>query len=160
MIQRVQSLFLLGVAICMLLALVFPIWEKDYIENDKKLQIYALYSKEVQPDNGETIEEYFPYALAGIFGIMAAVVALVEIFKYKNRLTQIKLGALNSLLMSAFLGIALYLTFQSEKIVAPGNQGDYELGLFLPCIALILNVLANRFIRKDERLVRSVDRIR
>ena len=37
---------------------------------------------------------------------------------------------------------------------------DMTFGLFLPAAALICNMIANRFIRKDERLVRSVDRIR
>ncbi|MDH3711846.1 MAG: DUF4293 domain-containing protein [Cyclobacteriaceae bacterium] len=32
--------------------------------------------------------------------------------------------------------------------------------MYLPAVALILNLLANRFIRRDESLVRSVDRLR
>ncbi len=159
MLQRVQSLFLLAVVLCMLFSLFFPVWNKINPENEVLIEIYGLYSKQTQP-GGEIRQEIFPFALIGGFVIVAAIIAFVEIFQFKNRLNQIKMGALNSLVMSSVLGLSLYLSFQEEKIFVPQIQGQYGLGLFLPCIALIFNVLANRFIRRDEKLVRSVDRIR
>jgi len=159
MIQRVQSLFLLGVTICMILTLLFPIWEKPDLDDQTRFVVYGLFGEKI--NSSGTIEQtLFPYVLIGGFAILAAVIAVIEIFIYKNRLTQIKLGTLNSLVMSGVLGIIIYLTFQQEKIFAPGTKGDYGLGLFFPCVALLLNVLANRFIRRDENLVRSIDRIR
>ncbi len=160
MLQRVQTLFLMSVILCMVLSLFFPIWQKADLDQDTLFKVYALYGKEVKPDGTEAVLEYFPYLLVGIFAIASAGVALVEIFQYNNRLTQIKMGALNSLLMSSVLGISLYLTFQVEKIIAPETRGDYGIGLFMTCFGLILNVLANRFIRRDEKLLRSVDRLR
>ena len=91
---------------------------------------------------------------------MAAAVALISISKYKNRLTQIKLGALNSLLIAGAMGTSLYFTMNSEKIIDPAVQGSYQIGFFMPVAALIFNLIANRFIRRDEKLVRSVDRLR
>jgi len=38
--------------------------------------------------------------------------------------------------------------------------GKYGFGLYLPGIAVIGNLLANRFIRRDEKLVREADRLR
>ncbi len=160
MLQRVQSLFLLGVVSCMVLSLLFPIWQKQDPAQDSLFQVYALYGQEVKSDGSLEIVETFPYLLIGIFAIVSAAVALIEIFQFNNRLTQVKMGALNSLLMSTVLGIALYLTFQVDKIVAPESRGDYGAGLFITCVGLICNVLANRFIRRDENLVRSVDRLR
>ena len=160
MLQRIQSLFLLGVVLSMVFSLFLPIWQKADPAQDSLFKVYALYGQEVKSDGSEEIVEAFPYLLIGIFSMVSAAVALVELFQYHNRLTQIKMGALKSLLMSTVLGIALYLTFQVEKIIAPESKGDYGLGLFATCIALILNVLANRFIRRDENLVRSVDRLR
>lgn len=144
----------------MVLSLFFPIWQKPNPAQDSLFKVYALYGQEVKSDGSKEIVETFPYLLIGIFAMASAAVALIAIFQYHNRLTQIKMGALNSLLMSSVLGIALYLTFQVEKIIAPESRGDYGLGLFLTCIGLICNVLANRFIRRDEKLVRSVDRLR
>jgi len=159
MIQRVQSLFLLGVTICMITTLFFPIWVKTNPDDLTMFVVYGLFGEKVDP-SGNIEQILFPYALIGGFSILAAIISLVEIFSYSNRLTQIKLGTLNSLVMSGVLGVIIYLTFQQEKIFAPGTKGDYGLGLFFPCVALLLNVLANRFIRRDDNLVRSVDRIR
>ena len=69
---------------------------------------------------------------------------------------QMKLSALNSLFMAATLGISVYYGTGMVKEYA----GGYGLGLFLPGAAMICNILANRYIRRDERLVKSVDRIR
>ena len=160
MLQRVQTLFLLGVFLCMVLSLFLPIWQKADPAQDSLFKVYALYGQEINSDGSDEIVEVFPYLLIGIFAVLSAAIALLEIFQFNNRLTQIKMGALNSLLMSTVLGIALYLTFQVEKIVAPEARGDYGFGLFATCIALICNVLANRFIRRDENLVRSVNRLR
>ena len=41
-----------------------------------------------------------------------------------------------------------------------GPDGVFLLGFFMIPVAMIANTMANRFIRKDEKLVRSVDRIR
>ena len=112
MLQRVQSLFLLGVVLCMIISLFLPIWEKAVPDDNSVFRVYALNAKEVQSDGAEVVVESFPYLLIGIFAIAAAAVASLEIFQYHNRLTQIKMGALNSLLMSTVLGISLYLTFQ------------------------------------------------
>jgi uncharacterized YccA/Bax inhibitor family protein len=103
---------------------------------------------------------YFPYTISGGLALIGAFIAVVEIFKYKNRLTQIKLGMLNSLVMVASLLLLVILSYFDQKELMPTIQGIYEPGLFLPAAALIFNSLANRFIRKDEKLVRSIDRIR
>jgi len=161
MIYRIQSLFLLGVAICMLLLLVLPIWHETNPENTEiaKLNAYGLVHHEIgAPDTRITVNRV-PLMIA-ITAVLGAVVAILEIFKYKNRLTQIKLGALNALIMAVTLGAAWYFSYQAETWVAPQTQGEYEIGFFVLPIALLLNVLANRFIRRDEKLVRSVDRLR
>lgn len=165
MIQRIQSVFLLGVAICMVVLLFSPIWEKFDTERVQRITLDAWSMVHTQKEiiNGE--EQMVEVARVhtfyiGILAIIAALVALYEIFQYNNRLTQMKLGALNSLLMSAVLGTSVYFIYQGIRIFAPDNQGNYQIGIILATIALFLNLLANRFIRRDENLVRSADRIR
>ncbi|GJM29210.1 MAG: hypothetical protein DHS20C17_18450 [Cyclobacteriaceae bacterium] len=119
----------------------------------------ALYT-EVHTQNQPVIQEYFPTVVLSILAIGAMVVALFEILAYRNRVNQMKLGALNSLLLAGFLGLAVYFTFRLEKMVSLPVEGNYDFGMYLPAVALVCNLLANRFIRKDEALVRSVDRIR
>ncbi len=165
MIYRIQSLILLGVAICMGLVLLFPIWSKTNPQTNEKAQLdayYLIYQTEAAGnanENFEVQEKRVAYVIA-ILAFLACIVAFYEIFRHDSRLTQIKLGALNAVLMAGTLGACVYFSFQGEKMVDTGSQGTYDLGFILPGIALILNLLANRFIRRDEKLVRSVDRLR
>jgi hypothetical protein len=74
-------------------------------------------------------------------------------------MTQVKLGALNVLIISVSLVTIIWFTNQTYELW-PESIGKYGLGIFFPAIALLSNMMANRFIRKDERLVKSMDRIR
>ncbi len=159
MIQRVQSLFLLGVAFSLAASLFFPIWEKQDTNNGSGVILEAFYA-ETHSVGQPVTREYFPTAILAIVALVAISLAVIEIFQFRNRLNQIKLGAVNSLVMAGFLGIAIYFTFRLEEMVPVPGEGTYEFGLYLPAIALICNLLANRYIRKDDSLVRSVDRIR
>jgi hypothetical protein len=144
------------------LVLVFDIWQETDLEGGEQVVLNA-YSLSVYEDPaGEQLQvsrEEGTWIIA-IFATLAAITAFYEIFRYDNRLTQIKLGALNSLFMGATLGFAVYYSFEGEVIIDDATRGNYDIGFILPCIALIMNVLANRFIRRDEKLVRSVDRLR
>jgi drug/metabolite transporter (DMT)-like permease len=159
MIQRVQSLFLAGVAICLAAALFFPIWQKIDPESHTGVVLKAMHT-EVHSAEEPVKLELFPTVFLGILACAGIVVAVIEIFQYRNRLSQMKLGALNSLIMAGFMGLSVYFTFRMEKMISIAGEGTYDLGMYLPAAALICNLLANRFIRKDEALVRSVDRIR
>jgi hypothetical protein len=149
--QRIQTVFLVIVILVLLVSLIFPIWSADVNGEARVLTGFYYLS------NGAY--QYNPYSLTAIFAIAAATIALTEITKFKNRLTQIKLGALNSLLLVAVLGLAFYFSNQLMKDIV-GPKGKYGLGMWLPFVAVICNLLANRFIRRDEKLVRDSERLR
>lgn len=159
MIQRVQSLFLLGVVISMILILFFPIWEETAPAQNQEttLDAYSLALVSVSGTEEQVQQESSTLVIA-ILSVVAAITSLYEILRYRNRLTQMKLGALNNLLIMGVLGASWYYSFQGEAYLE--GRGDYELGFFLPAIAIMLNIMANRYIRRDEKLVRSVDRLR
>lgn len=166
MIQRIQSILLLGVSICMGMVLAYYIWGEANPEKTKgilfsaiDMQIIDFGQGVVDKTDDVIIETQSTWYLAGL-AILAALVSLFSIFQFKNRLNQMKLGALNSLLMVSYLGICFFKVNQFEELVNPQVQGNFQLGFFLPAVALVLNAVANRFIRKDEKLVKSVDRIR
>ena len=162
MIQRIQTLFLIGIAVCMSLVLYFPIWAENNAEGTEQMVLTAFkadqvalpYNSTVVPINSSST--IYIAILAGL----ASLVAIYGVFQFKNRLTQMKLGALNSLLMAGTLGLAYYNIYQFESSFSPQTQGAFLMGFFLPAIAMIFNMASNRFIRKDEKLVKSVDRIR
>ena len=158
MIQRIQSIFLLIVAVTMLSMLFMQTWSIRVEDEQKTFIISPLYAME-KIDGQDLQTVTFPYTAVGILVLLSGIVAIVEIFKYNNRLTQIKLGALNALLISATLVVSMFLIYNTQKSYLP-NYGGYGIGIYFPVIGLVFNLLANRFIRRDEKLVRSVDRLR
>lgn len=164
MIQRVQTLFLLAVAITMGLLFVFPIWEKSNLSKTRKVELDALYYYEYEAASASSAgwEEVSitPVFYIGIAAGLSAILAIIVIFLFKNRILQMKLSALNAFLIMASLGISAYFIYNGENEMGFESKGVFKPGFFLPVGALLLNSLANRFIKKDEKLVRSVDRIR
>jgi len=158
MLQRIQTVFLLFVVLLMGAMLMLPLWTYSPEDSEVFYGLRAFYFVNVNPEAGEEFRVYFPFSIIATLGIASITVGIIEIGKFKNRLLQMKLGALNSLLMAGAMGLGVYFAtdLMSEKEVT----GAYGIGLFLPAAAMICNVIANRFIRKDEKLVRSVDRIR
>lgn len=164
MIQRIQTLFLLGVAICMGLMLAFPLWEKENNDHSKKISLDVYYLRTFASERTEIVswkeESAKPvFYIAGI-AVLAALLALYSLFRYDNRKLQMRLGAYNALLIMINVALVVYLIYMGEKELGQHEKGEFYIGFYLPLAALIFNSLANRFIRKDEKLVRSVDRIR
>ena len=160
MIQRIQTIFLVFVIACMGTFLYLPIWGKVDIETGEIHQIKALYHEHITEEGSMVVYDYMPYILAGILAGVIILISIVELFKYKNRLLQMKLGMINSLLIVGVLGILMWLVFTGQKEWLPTIAGKFGAGLFMPALAMIFNRLAIRSIKKDEDLVRSVDRIR
>lgn len=157
MLQRIQSLFLLGVVICMIALLFSPIWSEDGKVAQEKMQFNTLALSKIS--NGqEEVQQNTIYM--SIIAFLVAGLAGYEIFSYKYRLRQRMLGGINSLIMILLIGIAFYITYTADQSYQPDQQGKYQIGFFLIMIAIVLNILANRFIMRDEKLVRSADRMR
>lgn len=152
--QRKQTIFLALSGACMILMIFFPAWQA--IDNGIEKVLFPLHYSVTE--NGQKTTIYFPYALSAILAAAAATIAFMEIGKYENRMTQIKMGALNSLVMAASLGSLVY--FATQLIKANQVAGAYGLSLWLPAGAMVFNMIANRFIRRDEKLVRDSERIR
>lgn len=152
--QRKQTVFLVIVGACMVISIFFPIWisHADGIER----QLFPLHYSTIEGDIKSTI--YFPYSLTAMCAIAAATIAFFEIGKFNNRMLQIKLGALNSLFMAGCIGSAVY--FATDLIKLNQESGSYGFALFLPVVAMVCNMIANRFIRRDEKLVKDSDRLR
>lgn len=160
MIQRIQTIFLILMIACMSAFLYLPIWGKMDADTGETHQIKAFYHEQFTEGDAIYLYEYMPYALAGILASLIILISLVEIFKYKNRVLQMKLGMFNSLLIVAVLAVLMWFIFSGQEEWLPTIAGKFDAGLFMPAIAMILNRMAIRSIKKDEDLVRSVDRIR
>ena len=136
MLQRIQTIYLLIAAITSAgLIFVFSVWENSAGE--------SVYAQDV-------------LIAFGMF-LASAAISLVSIFMFKNRKLQFVLGRLNIILNLFLLGVFVYWS-----LTLPGEMDVSEkgIGMFLPIISIVFIVLANKAIKKDEDLVKSVDRLR
>jgi hypothetical protein len=157
MIQRIQSVFLLLLALAMLSMLALPLWHKIDGLTNQELTLTAFgFTAKGMPQPAST----GPVWLIGLLAGASAAVAIFEIFQFRNRGKQLLLGTVNLLLITATIGAGFYFSSQGEQLLNVKLAGQYMAGFYLPTLALMLNLLANRFIRRDEQLVRSMDRLR
>ena len=160
MIQRIQTLFLILYIIALVSTFFFPIWQKiSFDENNAIDVIVTGYISGVDFNNGDSSVLYDNFLISGLV-IVSCIVAALSIFSYKNRLNQIKLGALNSFITSVLIIYFLYDIFYNEQYININDKISFLISFYLIFLAIFFNFLANRFIRKDELLVRESERIR
>ena len=144
MIQRVQTIYLLIAAIISGgLTLVFSLWT-----NVEKMLFYAIDAFA----SNDLLLKFIP-----ILFVVSALLSFIAIFLFKNRKLQFVLGRLNILTNLFLLGLLIYqsLNLSGETVVS-----EKGIGLVLPIIVIFLLAIANKAIKKDEDLVKSVDRLR
>jgi Domain of unknown function (DUF4293) len=174
MIQRIQSVFLALIVLSMVAFVALPLWTKTDPATGEVATLTAFGLSSVRGTQAAasgaiSSSQHTPESVwyIGVLALAAAVVALYEIFQYRNRLLQMKLGLLNSVLIAGTLGALVYtVVYKAEFFLGgtPGQPatllGDKLPGFWLPIVSLICNVLANRFIKRDDDLVRSSNRLR
>lgn len=136
MIQRIQTVYLfLAIFASAGLIFVFSLWQDDVGQ-----PVFAQDMINV---------------LLAFLG--SAVLSLISIFLYKNRQLQFVLGRLNILLNLILLGLFVYwsLTLSGEMQIS-----EKGIGMLIPIVSIVFLVMANKAIKKDEDLVKSVDRLR
>ncbi len=84
-----------------------------------------------------------------------AIVAAWSIFLFKTRVRQINMVSWSTILYLLAV-IALGASYLATGCEAPWTSA----AAFMPVVAIVFNLLAQRRIRFDERLVRSADRLR
>ncbi|MEX6626245.1 DUF4293 domain-containing protein [Tenacibaculum pacificus] len=144
MIQRKQSIYILIAAIISAgLTVICSLWTS---KTNTPIYIIDLFS-------GVSILE----KITPVLFFISALLSIVTLFLFKNRQLQFVLGRLNILINLFLLGILIYLsqTLSGEALVS-----EKGIGMFFPVIVILLLVLANKAIKKDEDLVKSVDRLR
>lgn len=143
MIQRIQTVYLLLASIISgVLIFVFNLWKSI------QKSVFAL---------DLLNSESFLLKSIPILFLVSAILAFVAIFIFKNRKLQFVIGRLTILINLILLGLLIYLS-----LTLPGEASVSEkgIGMFIPILAILLVVLANKAIKKDEDLVKSVDRLR
>ena len=131
MIQRIQSIYFLLAAISMTLI-------------SFKVPVYTL---------NETLFMAQDDTKMFILTIVGAIFSLLGLFMFKNRKFQMKLIRL-TVLIQMIIGVRLFMLLNKFEVVLNNTL------LFLMAFSLIALIMAYRGVKKDDDLVRSVDRIR
>ena len=144
MIQRIQSLFLLLSSAAFWTEFALPFATTDVasqgVMNDL---VYNIHDSPV---------------LIGLT-IIGGLVTLSAIFLFNNRPLQKRLSYLG-IVMAILLPLIAFLLIYNERTGDALSTINYDLGIFPPLVALIFAVLAGRAIGKDDKLVKSMDRLR
>jgi uncharacterized membrane protein YhdT len=90
--------------------------------------------------------------------VAAATISFMELRRFDNRMLQVKLGVLNSLILMIIM--ILCVVFSNQMAKAYHFPWKYDYSLYLTFVAVACNWLAIRFIKRDEKLVKDSDRIR
>lgn len=133
MIQRIQTLFLLAAA---------------------GLLTSMVFTPMIKFTDGETVIRYIEFTPTLIMLIVTVVLSFVNIFSFKNRMFQIRVCNLNTLIC---VGFQLYLAvkyFQSE----PGMI--YSVTAIFPILAAILTFIGMRYVARDEAMVQAAYHLR
>lgn len=147
MIQRIQTVYLIISALLIGLLFAWP-----FAEIAKDGAIYTFNFKGILLDGA--VQQ------GGL--VISVVLALImashvfAVFSFKNRPQQVKIIFFTILMMLGLLGLLVFFTYFSFS----GAQISYKTGVALPLVAIILDYMAIRGIKKDEALIRSIDRIR
>lgn len=154
MIQRIQTLYLLIVTV--LIAVMFFLPSAWFIGGNDSFSLYAF---DFRGADGEPLQSA---VYLGVMLVLACAVPFVTIFCYKRRMLQLRLCAVEIVLLvgaEALLGAYYYLGRRVVGILPYHAQG-FKPACVLPLVCLLFVWLAARAIFRDELLVKSLDRIR
>ncbi len=141
MIQRIQTIWLLLAAVAGFLTTEIP-----------------LYAGSIM---GDVVKKYYATDNLLLFAvaIVAAVIALTAIFLFKNRKTQVKFTGFGILISIVLIALEVWQISVFRKSVTI-LRGTYYWGSLMPIAMAAFFILAAVNIRKDDKLVKSLDRLR
>lgn len=140
MLQRIQTIYyFIAFVVSGILPFVFKLWTTE-----------------------AGIDIYFNENLAFIvLFVFSAVLSVISIVSYKKRKQQFVMGRLNIILNLILLGLFIYralnLSGETDPQMVISEKG---IGMVLPIVSIVFLSLANKAVKKDEDLVKSVDRLR
>lgn len=140
MLQRIQTVYMFIAFIATgILPFVFPLWKDG---------------------NGEDYYFVKNLAFVALFGL-STTLTVASILTYKKRKKQFVMNRLNIILNLILLGLFVYrLLMLSGEADPEKGVSEKGIAMFVPVISIVFLSLANRAIKKDEDLVKSVDRLR
>ncbi len=142
MIQRIQTIWMLLSGLVFLLLARLPIYTGITIDNTTIVLMTA---------------ERLHLMILSIFLV---VMPLIAIFLFKNRSAQKKILWLH-IMLCLLMVLFFWMAKDAFINVDPAyERTQYGFGVAVPVFSLIFDILAYRGIRKDEKLIKSADKLR
>lgn len=144
MLQRIQSIYMfIAILLAWLVAFLIPFWIN---ENSEVIYLTSLFGNE------EMLYMGIPFLFIG-----SGIISFLSLVSFKYRSRQIISNRINIVINFLLLGIIVYhlLSLPGETVVS-----EKGIGVFIPLLVIVFLVLSNKAIIKDEKLVKSVDRLR
>ena len=161
MIQRIPSVYLALVAILSFSSMMCPL--VSFHKDAEEIAMFNNWYFSSGLSQLEAIESLAPLALGGLLAVIG-LLSLMSVMLFRFRMRQLRLTVFSSLLLLGYIGVCAFLAFKfSADLDASGFDGktlSFHVATIFPVLSFIFNLLAIHGIRKDERLVRSLDRIR
>ena len=143
MIQRKQSIWLLLAAL-----------------SGSGVLYFNLYKAAGAAGSADTVVRTMDHYPSLIIALVMIILPLVTIFMFGDRKRQKAMTIVAILADIAFIAMVLYRVSLLGKLTPPPAAGSFGAGAILPAFSLVLLVLAYMGIRSDDKLVKSMDRLR
>ncbi|XZF12972.1 DUF4293 domain-containing protein [Chitinophagaceae bacterium MMS25-I14] len=145
MIQRIQTVWLLLAALVNAVLFEVNLYTAHMVQNGADTEVKI------------NVTGHYPTLL---IAAVITLIPLIAIFLFKNRKRQRALTAFGIVATIGFIAtIIMRVTNLNNSVPAPTN-GSYSILSVLPVISAVFLVMAIKGIRKDEKLVKSLDRLR
>jgi Domain of unknown function (DUF4293) len=155
MLQRIQSIYLLLASLAIFALFLFPLAHNVYVDNKPiSIMVTGTYADV----NGQQAPATHFVALSAVTAVVG-IIPLIVIFLYKNRKQQVTLCYSTILVI---IGYSFWIA-QTAKSVTGGvtlQAGNFGIGLFLCPLSILLLILAVKGIQRDEKLIKSANRLR
>ncbi|WP_316797537.1 DUF4293 domain-containing protein [Pedobacter agri] len=155
MIQRIQTIWFFLATLILVLLFFFPLATKMVDGSLEQIYTNGLHHY-LQGKNGKTlnVEVFLPLLISHI---VLVILCFVNIFLFKKRSLQKRIALLNIVLI---IGFSFWCSIYAKELTGGIEGASFGIGAYLPAIAILFIILAIFGINKDERLIRSAERLR
>ena len=160
MIQRIQTVYLLLVALIGGLLYVYPLVSLVPANANAEPVVYHVSALKVEMLINGTSDLMMRFWPVVVLNALVIAFALLIVFQYRNRRRQMNYTQLLLLLNLAQIVLLVVDVDRLRSIAGTNHQVSYSVFAVLPVIQLVLTRLAITAIKKDDELVRSADRLR
>lgn len=155
MIQRVQTIWLFLATLALILMIFLPVLTVEVKTTETSLHTMGLYEDVVGRPGIGTLKEAFTPLL--VTNIVVALLCFINIFNFKRRRMQKRIAVVSILLI---VGFAAWCAVFGENLPGGLQNAHFDFAAYLPALSVLFCIFAIGGINKDEKLIRSAERLR